>query len=236
MGYAVGKLAQCLGIPYVQPIWENAITGLVVDFKFGEGIHRRSRWEDLNEIFQNAVKQGYQSQKRATLTEPEVRRIKEEQASDFGCLEHGGANDDGTPFCERMPDIWEYANGRDVEVRASEEAGTSEEHLDNFNALRNLQTLDMSDGRPPERRTPGEQCSRQDTVPEEGSSIGALRYVSPLNNLRVHNTIDGQYAIRSRIVDTLHMRPPRQLPPSDQQGNGQTTRGQTFYEYSWTGM
>ena len=95
MGYAVGKLAHCLGIPYAQPIWEYAVTNLIVDFKFGRGLNRWSEWDDLNEIFQNAVIQGYQQQERATLTKPEgakgttvVRSIKEDEASDSRRLGH----------------------------------------------------------------------------------------------------------------------------------------------------
>ena len=182
MGYAVGRLAQCLGIPYVQLIWEYVIVNLVVDFKFGEGLHRRSRWDDLNEIFQNAVKQGYTTG---------VRCIKEEQASDSGRPEYRGAgnipnddlstDDDEISICEMMPDIWKYAAPRDLEV-------------------------------------------------------SAVREASPLNNVRVHNSINGQYAIRPKMVDTLNIRPPRQLPPSDQQDNRQTKRGGTSYEYCWTGM
>lgn len=210
MGYAVGKLAQCLGIPYVQPVWEFTITNLVVDFKFGKGLHRRSRWDDLNEIFQNAVKKGYQSQESTTLAEPEVakgttvaRRIKEE-ASDSGRLEHSGSgrtpndelstDDDEISISEMMPDIWRYVDTRDLEVNAS-----------------------------------------GGLVTEKDSGIGMVRESIPLNSFRVHNSINEQYPIRSKTVDTLHVRPPRQLPPSDQQENGQTKR-EEMYEYSWTGM
>ena len=252
MGYAVGRLAQTLGIPYVRPIWEYAVTNLIVDFKFGQGLNRRSKWEDLNEIFQNAVKQGYQSQERAALTGPEVtkgitvvRRIKEGQGSDSGRLEHRGAgkipddnlsaDDDEISICERMPDIWQYVNTWDFGVSASREAVIQEEHLNNVNALRNLETLNISDGRPPHQLTPGERSSRQDIVQEESSGIGAVRYASPLNSFRVHHSINGQYAIRPKMVDSLHIPPPRQLPPSDQQGNVQT-KEETLYEYSWTGM
>ena len=165
----------------MQPIWEYAITNLVIDFKFGDGLHRRTQWDDLNEIFQNAVKQGYTTG---------VRSIKEEQASDSGRPEYRGAgnipdddlstDDDEISICEMMPDIWRYADTRDLEV-------------------------------------------------------SVVREASPLNHFRVHNSINGQYAIRPKMVDTLHIRPPSQLPPSDQQENGLTRRGET-YEYSWTGM
>ena len=252
MGYAVGKLAQCLGIPYVQPIWEYTIINLVVDFRFGEGIDRRSKWDDLNGIFQNAVKQGYQSQERATPTEPEVtkgttvaRRIKEEQSSDSERLEHRGAGkipnddlstDDEIPICERMPDIWKYADTRDFEVSASGGAVTQEGHLNNVNAFRDLEILDNPDGGRHNQLTPNDRSSRQDIVPEESSDIGAVRHASPLNKFQIHNTINGRYAIRPRMVDTSDIQPSRQLSPSDQQGNDQTKRGGTLYKYSWTGM
>ena len=223
------------------------MTNLVIDFKFGQGLNRRSKWQDLNEIFQDAVKQGYQSQERATLTGPEVtkgitvvRRIKEEQASNSGRLEHRcadkipddnlSADDDEISICEKYANTWDFG------VSASGEAVIQEECLNNVNALRNLETLNISDGRPPHQLTPGERSSRQDIVQEESSGIGAVRYASPLNSFRVHNTIHGQYATRPKLVDPLHIQPPRQLPPSDQQGNGQTKRRETLYEYSWTGM
>ena len=220
---------------------------MVVDFKFGYGLNRRSEWQDLNETFQNAVKQGYQ----ATLMQPEttkgstvVRSIKEEQAPYSGHLEHRGAGkipnddlsmeDDETSICELMPDIWQYACPQDLEASASGEA-VIQECLNNVNAFRDFEILDNSDGGPHNRLTPGDQSNGQDIVQEESSGIGAVRCASPLNNFRVHNTINGQYAIRSRMVDTLHIHPSRQLPPSDQQGNEQTKRGET-YDYSWTGM
>lgn len=241
MGYAVGKLAQCLGIPFVKPLWEYAITDLVADFKFGHGLNRRSEWQDLNEIFQNAVIQGYQ----ATLMQPDltkettvVRSIKEEQASDSGHPDNRGggtiANDDlsmeDDEICELMTDIWKYACPRDVEASASGEAVSQEECLNNVNTFRDLEILDSSDGCPLNQATPG------DPVPEESSGIDAVRYTSAFNEFRVHNAFNGRYAMRPKMVDTLHIQPSRQLPPSDKQGNDQTKMGETLYEHSWTGM
>lgn len=227
------------------------MTNLVIDFRLGRGLNRWSEWDDLNEIFQNAVKQGYQQQERATLTELEVtkgatvvRRIKEEEASDSGRLEHEGAgkipyddrstDDDEISICERMPDIWMYASTRGFEVSSPGEAVIREEYTNNVNAFQDLAIPDNSGRGPTNQLTPDELSSRHDILPEESSGIGAVRYASPLNTFRVQNAINGQFAIRPRMVDTLHIQPPRQLPPSYQQRNGHTNRGE--YKYSWTGM
>ena len=229
-----------LGIPFVQPIWGYSVTNLVVDFKFGQGLNRRSEWEELNDIFQNAVKQSYQ--REATTQNTIVRHIKEEQASDSGRLEprvvgktpnDGFSTDDDISILEMMPDIWKYACPRDVEVSASGEAVFQEGYLNNVNAFRDLQILDNSDGGLSNQLTPS---NSQDIVPDESSGNDAVRYASPLNQFRVHNTINGRYAIRPRMGDTLHMQPSRQLPPSEQQQSDPTTSGKTLYEYSWTGM
>ena len=277
MGYAVGKLARCLGIPHLKLIWEYAIIQLVVDFSF-EGLNRWNEWDDLNEIFRNAVEKGYRSPAGDTLMPTEapegtraVRRITEEQDSAGGYLEHrdpGEIHHDDTssynetPIREFMPDIWKYANVRNSEGGASREVAPKEECIDDVNALRDLRILDNTDRGLPNQLAPGERLSRRDVIAKEGSGIGASKYASSLNELQVHDGINGRYAIRPRRVDTLPMRGLRQLLPngssssrdlgrldrhedvqvlqiilpSDQQGNDQTERGKTVYKYSWTGM
>ena len=277
MGYAVGKLARCLGIPHLQQMWEYAITQMVVDFNFGQGLTRWNEWEDLNELFRNAVEKGYRSSAGDTLMPtqaPEgtrvVGRITEEQGSAGGYLEHrdpGEIHHDDTsseneiPIRQWMPDIWKYTNVRNFEGGASRETAPKEECIDNVNALRDLRILDNSDRGLP-NFAPGERLSRRGGIAKEGSGVGALKYVSPLNELQVHDAMNGRYAVRPRRVDTLPMRGPRQLLPnenssmrdlgrldrhedmqvlqtvlpSDQQGNDQTERGKTVYKYSWTGM
>ena len=221
-----------------------------MDFKFGRGLNRWSEWDDLNEIFQNAVKQGYQQQERATLTEPEgakgttVARSIKEEASDSGRLGREGTgkipyddrstDDDEIAVCERMPDIWQYANTRDSEVSPRGEAVIREDYPNNAHAFQDLAILDNSGLSPTNQLTPDERSTRDDILPEESSGIGAARYASPLNTLRVHNAMNGQFALRPRMVDTLHIQPPGQLPPSDQQRNGHANRGE--YKYAWTGM
>ena len=278
VGYAVGKFAKWLGIPYVQPIWEYAIINLVVDFKLGKGLNRRNEWEDLNEIFRNAVEQGYRSAKGDTLTHPEVsegtgvaRHIGEEKASAGQYLEHRDAgempHDDTSTYDEIhvrewMPDIWDYASIRNFEGGASREVVPKEEYIDDVNALRDLKILDNSGRGPPNQLADGERSSRQDKIAKEGPVHCAVRYASPLNELQFHDGINGRYTGRPRRVDTLHIRPPRQLfpngtstirdlgrfdchedvqvlqtvLPSDQQGKDHTKGGMTLYEYSWTGM
>ena len=227
------------------------MTNLVVDFKFGRGLNRWSEWDDLNEIFQNAVTQSYQQQGRATLTEPEgtkgttiVRSIKEEETSDSGRLGHEGAgkipyddrstDDDEISICERMPDIWKYANTRDPEVSTPGEEVIREESPNNAHPFHNLAIPDNSGLGPSNQLMPGERSTRDDILPEESSGIGAVRYASPLNTFRVQKAVNGQFALRPRMVDTLHIQPPGQLPPSYQQRNGHAKRGE--YKYSWTGM
>lgn len=234
------------------------MTNLVVDFRFG-GLNRRNEWGDLNGIFRDAVTQGYQSQERITPTDSGVtegtrvsRLLREGEASDAGHLEHRGAgeipNDDSrtdneTSIVEWMPDIWKYVDIRPVH---------------GVNTLRDLKILDNSDSGLPSQLRPGERSSRQDEVAHEGFSVGAVRYASPLNELQGYG-INGRYAVRPKRVDTLPIRPPRQLlvngkssirdlggsdchkgvqlvPPSDQQGTHQTKKGETSYKYSWTGM
>ena len=261
----------------MQPIWEYAVTNLVVDFKFGEGLNRWNEWDDLSEIFRNAVEQGYRSPEGNTLTHPEVpeetkaaRRIREDQAPAGGYPEHRDAgdlpqddtsSDDEIPIREWMPDIWKYANMRNLEGGPSREIVPKEECVDDVNALRHLKILDNSDRVPPNQLAPGERSTRHDGIVKEGFGIDPVRNPSPLNELRVHNGITGRYAVRPRRADTLHIRPPRQLlpnkkspirdlgrldyhdgvqvlqtvPPSDHQGNDQTKRRET-YEFSWTGM
>ncbi|KAK0516206.1 hypothetical protein JMJ35_000809 [Cladonia borealis] len=277
VGYAVGKFAQCLGIPHVQPIWEYVVTNWVVDFRFGEGLTRWNEWEDLNDIFRNAVEQGYRSSEGNTLTHPEVpeetraaRRIREDQALAGGYPEHRDAGEipeddtssaDEVPIREWMPDIWKYINMQSLESGASREVVPKEECIDDVNALRDLKILDNSDRGPPNQLAPGERSTRQDGIVREGFGIDPVRNPSPLNELRVHNGINGRYAVRPVRVVTLHIRPPRQLlrnknsstrdlgrldyhegvqvlqrvPPSDHQGNDQTKRRE-MYEFSWTGM
>ena len=242
---------QCLGIPYAQPIWGFTVTNLIVDFKFGRGLNRWSEWDDLNEIFQNAVIQGYQQQERATLTKPEgakgttiVRSIKEDEASDSRRLGHEGTgkipyddrstDDDEIPICERMPDIWQYANTRDSEVSPPGEAVIREDYPNNAHAFQDLAILENSGLGPTNQLTPDERSTTDDILPEESSGIGAVRFASPLNTFRVHNAINGQFALRPRMVDTLHIQPPGQLPPSYQQRERHANREE--YKHSWTGM
>lgn len=214
----------------MEPIWTYTITNLVVDFKFGEGLNRWSEWDDLNEIFRNAVKQGYRSSEGDTLPAPEVpektrvtRRIREEQASTRGYPEHRDASEilhDGTRSDDEisirawMPDIWKYANTRNSEGGASREAVPKEEHFNDVNALRDLKILDNSNGGPPNQLAPGERSSRRDNVAKEGSGIDTLKYASPLSELQVHDGINGRYAVLPRRFDTLPIRLPRQLPPN----------------------
>ena len=228
------------------------MTGLIVDFKFGRGLNRWSKWDDLNEIFQNAVNQGYQQQERATLMEPEgakgttvARSIKEEEASDSKRLEHESAgiiphddqstdDDDEISICERMPDIWQYANSQGSEVNPPREAVIRKDYRINVHALQDLAILDNSGRGPTDHLTPDGPPSGYDVLPEESSGIGAVRYASPPKTFRLHNAINGQFTIRPKVVDTLHRQPARQLPPSYQQRNGDTNRVE--YQYSWTGM
>ena len=261
----------------MQPIWGYAVTNLVVDFKFGEGLSRWNEWDDLSEIFRNAVEQGYRSSEGNTLTHPEVpeetraaRRIREDQALAGGYLEHRDAGEipqDDTssdyeiPIRAWMPDIWKYADMQNLEGGASREVVPKEECIDDVNALRDLKILDNSDRGPPDQLAPGERSTRQDGIVREGFGIDPVRNLSPLNELRVHEGVNGRYAVRPRRVVTLHIRPPRQLlrnknsstrdlgrldyhegvqvlqrvPPSDHQGNDQTKRRE-MYEFSWTGM
>ena len=225
MGHAVGKFVQCLGIPYVKPFWEYAVFQLVIDFKFGKGVNRRNKWEDLNEIFRNAVEQGYRSREVDTLTDPEMpesimvgRRIREEQASNGGRLEHTGAGeipnddsstDDEISIREWIPGIYEYVNTRDPAGDVSREVVHKEESIDDVDALRNLKLLDNSGGvdtlpiRPPRQLLPNGESSIRD-----------------LGRLDCHESVQV-----SPIV-----------PPSDQQGNDRRKRGETVYKFSWTGM
>ena len=274
MGYAVGRLAHCLGIPYVQRIWRYAITNLVVDFKFGEGLTRWNEWEDLNEIFRNAVEQGYRSPEGKTLTHPAVpeeartaRRIREDQGSTGGYPEHQDAgeiphhdtsSDDEVPVRNLMPDIWKYLS---LDGSALREVVPKEECTDNVNGLRELKILDNSDRGLLYQAAPGERSIRRNVMVKEGSGIDPVRTPSPLNELRAHNGVNGQHAVRHSRVVTLHIRPPRQLlpsrissardlkkldyhegvqvlqkvPPSNHQWNDRTKRRE-IYEFSWTGM
>ena len=253
-------------------MWQYAVTNLVVDFKFGEGLNRWNGWDDLSEIFRNAVEQGYRSPEGSTLTHPEVpeetkaaRRVRQDQAPAGGYPEHRDtgeiphddtSSDDEIPIRQLMPDIWNYLEGG-----PSREIVPKEECVDDVNALRHLKILDNSDGVPLDQLAPGERSTRQVGIVKEGFGIDTVRNPSPLNELRVHNGINGRYAVRPRRVDTLHIRPPRQLlpnkkssirdlgtlnyhedvkgletiPPSDHQRNDQM-KTREMYEFSWTGI
>ena len=229
LGYAVGKFAQRLDIPHVQPIWEYVITNLVVDFKFGEGLNRWNEWDDLSEIFRNAVEQGYRSPEGTTLTHPEVpmetkaaRRVREDQAPagwypehrDTGEIPHDDtSSDDEIPIREWMHDLRKYASMRHLEGDPSKEIVPKEECVDDVNALRHLEILDNSDRVPPNQLAPGDQSTRHVRIVKEGFCNDTVRNPSPLNELRIHNGITGRYAVRPRRVVTLHIRPPRQLLP-----------------------
>lgn len=237
MGYAVGKLAQCLGIPYLQPIWEVAITSLVVDFRLGEGLSRRNEWRDINEIFRNAVEKGYRSSEGNTLPHPEVleeasvaRPTREEQASAGGYLEHRDAGeikpddvsrDEGNFIREWMPDIWTYVNIPNFENCAAREVLPREECIDDVNALQNLKILEESYRSPPNQLGPDEhsisceRSSRRDDIAKGSSGIVALRYPISLKEVQVHEGINGRYAVGPGTVDTLPIRLPRQLLPNE---------------------
>ena len=277
MGYAVGRLAHCLGIPHVKMIWEYAIINMAVDFKLGEGLTRWNEWEDLNDIFRNAVERGYRSSEGDTLPHPEVGeetkaagRVREDQIPAGGYPEHRDtgeiphddtSSDDEIHIRQLMPDIWKYANMRHLEGGPSREIVPKEECVDDVNALRHLEFLDSSDRVPLDQLAPGERSTRQVGIVKEGFGIDTIRNPSPLNELRVHNEINERYAVRPRRVDTLHIRPPRQLlpnkkssirdlgtlnygedvqglqtiPPSDHQRNDQM-KTREMYEFSWTGI
>ena len=283
VGYAVGKLAQCLGIPYRHPIWEYAITNMVVDFKFGV-LNRWNEWEDLSEIFRNAVEKGYRSSEGVTMPHPEmseetrvVRPTRGEQTPTGGHLGHRDTGEippvdasrkEEISIREFMPDIWTYANTPNFESGPSREVAPKQEYIDDVNALQNLKFLEESYRSPPNQLGPdehsisGKRSSRRDDIANESSGIGASRYAISLKEVQVHDGINGRYAVRPRMVDTLPIRLPRQLLPnensslrdlgrldchegvqilqtvlpSDQQGNDQTKRGKMVYEYSWTGM
>ena len=233
VGHAVGRLAHCLGIPYVQPLWKYAITNLVVDFKLGEGLTRWNEWEDLNGIFRNAVERGYRSSEGDTLPHPDVpeetrvpRPTREEQAPAERYLEHRDAGnippDDASRNDESsiwMPDIWKYVNLPSLEGGASRAAVYKGEHIDDVNGLQDLKILGESIGDPPNQLEPGEQSSRGDDIAKEGSGIGTLRYASPLNEVQVHGAINGRCPSHPRRGDTSPIRPPRQLLP-----NGNSTK------------
>ena len=200
---------------------------MVVDFRFGQGLNRWNEWADLNEIFRNAVEQGYRSSKGDTLPHPELpegnrvaRCVRGEQASAGGCLEHGDAGEihhkdiSGNDEIPIRPDIWKYANVRDHEGGASREVVPKEEYNNDVNALRDLEILENFNSGPPNQLAPGERLNRRDGIAKEGSGIGALTYASPLNELQVHDGINRRYAVRPRRVDTLPMRGPRQLLPN----------------------
>ncbi len=225
MGHAVGKFAQCLGIPYTQHIWEYAILNLVIDFRFGEGLNRRNKWEDLNEVFRNAIERGYQSREADTLRDLRIpgrtrvgRRITEEQASTGGHPEHRGAReipsddpstDEEISIREWMPGIWKYVNIPHCEGGALREVVSKKESINDVNALQGLKITDNADRGPPYRLAPGEQSSRQGEVAQAGSGCA-----SPLDAPRVYDVIDGRYAVRPGRGNTLPIRPPRQLLPN----------------------
>ena len=214
----------------MHPVWEYAITNLVVDFKFGEGLNRWNEWHDLNEIFRNAVEQGYRSPEGNTLTHPEVpeetrvaRRIKEDQASAGGYPEHRDAgeipqddasSDEENPIREFMDEIWSYADMRHLEGGVLREVVTKEECIDDVNVLQDRNTLDNSARYPPYQVAPGERPTREDGTIKEGPGIDPVRNPSPLNEVRNNDEINGRYAVRPRRVITLHIRPPRQLLPN----------------------
>ena len=221
----------CLGIPYVSPTWEYAVTQLVVDFHFGEGLNRWNEWNDLNEIFRNAVKQGYRSSEGDTVSHPEVseettvaKPIRGEQDSAGGHLEHRDAGeiplndasrDEEISIRNLMPDIWCYLNIPSLESGASREIAPKQEYINDVNALQRLKIVEESCRSPPNQLGPGEQSSRRDDIAKESSGIGALRYAISLKEVQVHDGINERYAVRPRMVDTLPIRLPRQLLPNE---------------------
>ena len=220
----------------MQSIWEQATTNLVVDFKFGEGLNRWNKWEDLNQIFRNAVEQGYRNSEGHTMPYPEVleetrvvRSIRGEQAHAGGHLEHRDASeippDDASregkiSIRELMPDIWKYTDIPNFESGASREVAPKQEYYDDVNALQNLKILEESQRSPPNQLGPDEhsisdeRSSRRDDIAKESSGIGALRYPISLKEVQVHDGINGRYAVCPRMVDTLPIRLPGQLLPS----------------------
>ena len=266
----------------MQPLWEYAITNLVVDFKCGEGLNRQNKWQDLNEIFRNAVEKGYRSSEGFTMPHPEVseetrvvRPTRGEQTPAGGHLDHrdtgeippdDASREEVISIEQLMPDIWKYADIPNFESGAK--VAPKQEYINGVNTLQNLKMLEESYRSPPNQLGPdehsisGERSSRRDDIAKESSGIVALRYPISLKEVQFHEGINGRYAVRPGMVDTLPIRLPRQLLPnenssvrdlgrsnchegvqvlqtvlpSDQRGNDQIKRGKMLYEYSWTGM